>query len=149
MHKSIIPALTLAAVAALAGCNGSSGGGSTPSSSGAAGSSTASAAAVQQAPATTAAPAALLQKTGTGINTTEQFTTKGPWTLDWSYDCSKFGTDGNFIVTVEKDSGDKLTTDAGVNQLGPKGTGTEHFYDKATFHLSVNSECAWTVAVKG
>ncbi|WP_256790127.1 hypothetical protein [Frankia sp. AvcI1] len=32
MHKSIIPALTLAAVAALAGCNSSSGGGSTGSS---------------------------------------------------------------------------------------------------------------------
>ncbi|MCM3922026.1 hypothetical protein ND748_10195 [Frankia sp. AiPs1] len=146
MHKRIISALTLATVAALAGCNTSSGGGVAAGTGGAAGST--AGAAAQQAPATTAAaPAVLLQEQGSGTKTTAQFTTAGAWTFDWTYDCSAFGTQGNFAVIVTKDSGNKLTTD-NVNQLGAKGASTEHFYDKGTFHLEIISECAWTVTAK-
>ncbi|WP_261562659.1 hypothetical protein [Frankia tisae] len=148
MHKQIIPALTLAAAAALAGCNTSSGGGTAAGAGGAADSTAASAPAAQAPAITAAAPAALLQEQGSGTKNTAQFTTGGAWTLDWSYDCSAFGGQGNFVVMVNKDSGDKLTTD-NVNQLGAKGTSTEHFYDKGTFHLQIISECAWTVAAKG
>jgi hypothetical protein len=33
---------------------------------------------------------------------TAQFNQIGPWTMAWSFDCSSFGTAGNFIVSVNQ-----------------------------------------------
>lgn len=89
---------------------------------------------------------------GSGIHTTSSFVVpaaaKG-WHVNWSYNCASFGGKGNFGFyvfqgTVMDD------TDFGPNQLGAKGSGVEHYYDTGTFHLTINSECDWTVqAVTG
>ncbi len=101
-------------------------------------------------PTTTAAPApaTLFTQSGSGIGDTAQFTvTRSSWQLQWSYDCSSFGSSGNFIVTVNGYGGASGTSDAGVNELGTGSSGDEHYYDSGTFNLSVNSECNWTVTV--
>lgn len=77
---------------------------------------------------------------------TPTFTMTGSWTMSWSYTCAGIGSRGNFDVTVTQPAGD-LTIDAGPNELGTGGSGTDHYYDSGTFHLSVISECSWSVSV--
>lgn len=90
----------------------------------------------------------LFQDTAAGTHSGPQFTTHGPWEVAWNYNCKAFlGGTGNFQVFVTKDSGDKFSPDLGVNQLGASGSGVEHYYDKGTFHLEMNSECTWGVRV--
>jgi hypothetical protein len=46
---------------------------------------------------------------------TPQFTEVGNWTLSWSYNCSAFGTTGNFGVEINQPPGD-LYADPGPNE---------------------------------
>jgi hypothetical protein len=78
--------------------------------------------------------------------TTPNFTQTGAWTMAWTYDCSDFGSQGNFNVDVNQPDGD-TAVDLGTNELGDGGSGTDFYYDTGTFNLSVESECAWTVTV--
>ncbi len=57
---------------------------------------------------------------GSGIKKSATFTTSGEWTLQYSYDCSNFGSKGNFQV-MEYDSAGNLT-DVLVNELDKGGT---------------------------
>lgn len=73
---------------------------------------------------------------------TPSFSQAGPWTMAWSYDCTAFGSAGNFIVSVNNS-----LSDNGTNELGTGGSGTDYYYDTGTFNLSVISECNWTITV--
>jgi hypothetical protein len=97
-------------------------------------------------PTTTAPPGpqVLFTQSGTGTQTTTRFTAPSTWTLAWSYTCSSFGTSGNFTVTV-KLKGATFDTDAPVNQLGPSGSGTQHYHKGGSLYLSISSECSWKV----
>lgn len=87
----------------------------------------------------------LLTINGNGIQRSAKFTTGGDWRIDWTYDCSKFGTQGNFIVTVKGDD-----FDIAVNELGARGSGSAPQYTgPGTFYLEMNSECSWTARVFG
>ena len=94
----------------------------------------------------------LFSGSGSGIESTRPFTVpasaKG-WHVNWTYNCASFGMAGNFDFDVYQ--GTQLDfNDNGPNQVGMKGSGTEHYYDTGTFHLETNSECAWTLqAVAG
>lgn len=103
--------------------------------------------------ATTGKPArVLLDQAGSGTASTAQFSTGGnAWTLTWSYDCSKFGYPGNFMVEPAATNNNAFTmaTDQPVNQLGVKGGGVEHYHAGGTLYLKVDSECEWHVAVNG
>jgi hypothetical protein len=101
-------------------------------------------------PPPTAAPAApvvLWQQSGSGQASGQQFTVpasvKG-WNEVWTYNCSAFGSSGNFITTITGFGGAANTTDSGANELGTGGSGTNHYYDTGTFTIGVNSECSWT-----
>jgi len=92
-------------------------------------------------------PTVVWTQSGSGQSSGAQFTipsnAKG-WNEVWTYDCSAFGSSGNFITTVNGFGGAAGTTDQGVNELGANGSGTEHYYDTGTFSIDVNSECNWT-----
>jgi hypothetical protein len=101
-------------------------------------------------PAPSAAPATLrvlLDKTGSGINTTTKFSAAGDWQIVWSYNCASFGSSGNFIVTVY--DADGSLSDVAVNELGAKGADTTNEHQGGTYYLQMNSECKWHVIVKG
>jgi hypothetical protein len=99
-------------------------------------------------PAGTTHPATtLLQASGNGIKNTGPFTVSGPWTLAYTYDCSGFGSKGNFIVEVADSNGGMVGFAA--NELGAKGSASTAQYSTGNLHLEVNSECAWTVTVTG
>jgi hypothetical protein len=88
-----------------------------------------------------AAPVVLLDLSGSGTKTTQKFTARGDWDLEWSYDCSSFGQAGNFQVFAD---GPGFL--APVNQLDIRGTGVEHYHDGGEYYLTVNSVCnKWTV----
>ena len=77
---------------------------------------------------------------------TPAFNQSGPWSMAWSYDCSSFGSAGNFSVSINQ-PGNDLSEDIGPNELGNGGSGTDFYYDTGTFSLAVNSECDWSITV--
>ncbi|MEE4544862.1 hypothetical protein V2S66_23210 [Streptomyces sp. V4-01] len=85
----------------------------------------------------------VLTESGHGIKTTAKFTVHGDWDLHYTYDCTSFGFQGNFIVTT----GGTGFPDPLANEIGKKGTDITHQHDGGTLYLDVNSECSWTVKV--
>ncbi len=75
---------------------------------------------------------------------TPQFSQTGHWTMAWSYDCSAYGSPGNFIVNVNQPAGDPVF-DIGTNEVGSSGSGTDSYFDTGVFSLSVDSECKWSI----
>lgn len=110
----------------------------------------AAAPAAPSASAAAAAPAApatsvVLTVSGNGIKTTKQFTVADNWSLKYTYNCSSFGSQGNFQVMEQGGDNDGLPL---VNELGSKGTDVTYQHGDAGRHsLEVNSECSWTVTV--
>jgi hypothetical protein len=92
-------------------------------------------------------PVVLLDKPGSGINKTQEFTAAGDWQIDWSYDCANFGQNGNFQIFVYNSDGS--LADLAANELGAKGSDTSYEHQGGTFYLQMNSECNWHVIVKG
>ena len=72
-----------------------------------------------------------------------RFLEPGPWQMAWSYDCSNFGSSGNFMVFIDGSS----NGDFGPNELGMGGSGTDYYSDTGTFSLAVDSECSWSITV--
>lgn len=91
----------------------------------------------------------LLDISGSGTKTTAKFTAASDWDLNWSYDCSNFGMQGNFIVTVYESDGSPSFSNTGVNQLGKTDSGVEHYHKGGTYYLVLNSECKWKVSAQG
>ena len=92
-------------------------------------------------------PVVLLDKQGSGIDKTQQFTVAGDWEIDSSYDCSNFGRNGNFQIFVYNSDGS--LADRGADELGATGSDTTYEHRGGTFYLQINSECNWHVIVKG
>ena len=118
--------------------------GSTPATTTAATATSRAEVTTTSAPATkTVAPApkVVLKEDGSGIKSTATFTVDGDWDLAYTYDCSAFGFQGNFIV-----NGPEIA-DFYVNELGMKGSDVTHLHDGGQTHLEINSECAWTITV--
>jgi hypothetical protein len=86
---------------------------------------------------------------GSGTKQTQKFTAASDWDLEWSYDCSNFGQQGNFIVTVYDSDGTMSFDNTAVNQLGKSGSDVQHYHKGGTYYLSVNSECSWHIVAKG
>jgi len=109
-----------------------------------------------QAPAT-APPVArvLFSMSGNGIYTGPPFNVGSqPLTVSYSYDCSSFGQSGNFIADLLNGNQSQLGSDDQpiANQLGMSGSQTVTVYPQnpgADYYLSVNSECDWSVTIKG
>ena len=94
-------------------------------------------------------PTTVLCISGSGTKSTQMFTVGDNWTLNWNYDCSNFGEQGNFQVSAY-DSGNSSEEDAinPVNELGKSGSDTEYYHQAGTYYLQVNSECNWSLTAK-
>jgi hypothetical protein len=93
------------------------------------------------------APAVLYQQSGSGTASTPDFTAPTNWNIAWSYNCATFGQSGNFVVSVTQAGTGVMasTEDAPINQLGPSGSGVQHYHYGGKLYLTVNSECSWTI----
>jgi hypothetical protein len=94
------------------------------------------------------APQVLLDQSGSGQAQTQPFTTGKSWTVTYTFDCSSFGTSGNFQFSVDNPDG-STNFDTGANELAASGGSTDYFYDAGHHYLTVNSECSWRITVKG
>ena len=92
---------------------------------------------------TPATPQTLLNQQGSGTASTASFSAPKNWDLAWSYDCSTFGSSGNFEVDVQGNLGP-----VGVNQMGTSGSGTEYYHQGGSYYLEVDSECSWQVTAR-
>ena len=82
--------------------------------------------------------------TGSGQQNTRKFTVTSTWKLVYSFNCSEFGTSGNF--QVYEDGGNDFNLS--VNDLAmSKSASTWAYDDGGTHYLQVNSECSWKVKV--
>jgi hypothetical protein len=88
-------------------------------------------------------PRTLLNQQGSGTASTQSFSAPTNWDLVWSYDCSSFGSSGNFEVNVQGNLGP-----LGVNQMGTSGSGTEYYHQGGSYYLEVDSECSWQVTAR-
>lgn len=119
----------------------------TPSSSG--GAATTQATSAPAAAATAApAPKTLFTLSGSGIKNTADFTVPSEWVLNWTYDCSNFGSTGNF--GVYEYNADGTTAGLLANELGKGAPGSSNQHnDAGSKYLTINSECKWTVTAVG
>jgi hypothetical protein len=99
-------------------------------------------------------PPTLLSISGSGIKTSKTFSWSGDSVdLTYTFNCSNFGSQGNFQIYFYGVSILGPTVpDILANDLAAKGGDTTTEYlngSTGPFHLEVNSECKWTVAVTG
>jgi hypothetical protein len=93
-------------------------------------------------------PKVLFDKSGSGISKTAIFNTPSEWQIDYSFDCTNFGSQGNFSVIVY--DGKSETKDVPINALAAKGQDTVYEHNlSGPYYLDINSECDWHVTVKG
>jgi hypothetical protein len=98
---------------------------------------------VSQARAHSTMPHLVTTFSGSGEENTPKFTVSDTWQLRWSYDCSSFGSQGNFAVSEDGAFGS-----VDVNELGMGGRGSTYGYgDGGSHYLDVSSECGWNVKI--
>lgn len=109
----------------------------------------------KQAPSQSAAtvtpmqtPQTFLTLSGSGSKSTRTITVPSEWSLGWRYDCSNFGQQGNFVVSVYNSDGSPSSAST-VNQLGSRGSDTDFYHTGGSVYLVINSECRWAIRVVG
>ena len=76
--------------------------------------------------------------------TGNRFTVTDTWKLVYSFNCSSFGSRGNF--QVYEDGGKDFNLS--VNDLAmSKSSSTWAYNDGGTHYLEINSECSWKLEV--
>ena len=90
-----------------------------------------------------------LKVSGSGNSSTAPFTVRGSWHLEYSFNCANegIGATDNFIVNVNGHGAADHTRDSGVNVVGNASSGIEHYGDRGTFYLTVETGCRWKVQV--
>jgi hypothetical protein len=90
----------------------------------------------------------------TGLDHSAPFqVNSGTLTARYSYDCSSYGSQGNFIADVEAGNQSSMDSDdqTVANALGEGGSAVTTIYPQdvgSDYHLAVDSECNWSVTVK-
>lgn len=104
--------------------------------------------AVSAPPAPTTPPTVVMTQESSGSGITDDFTVSGEWRLDYTFDCSGAGGQGNFIVQTD--------TNVPTLLLNRLGSGERGSHDSFTGwagqtpqpeHLQVISECSWTISI--
>lgn len=78
----------------------------------------------------------------------------GPVSVSYNYDCSQFGSQGNFAADMISGDPSSLDSDDQIiaNKLGNGGSDTTTLYPTnpgGDYHIEVNSECQWSIKVTG
>lgn len=100
----------------------------------------------------TIAPPPIFTQTGTGTASTGKFRVPNDWDLAWHYDCTNFGFQGNFQVTIydaDAEGGPAIDFDnIPINQLGMSGASVEHYHSGGNLkYLQINGECNWDITI--
>jgi hypothetical protein len=99
---------------------------------------------------TTPAPheSVLLQTSGSGTQTTKEFTATGPWSIAWSFDCGTDGAGSFFLDVFNASDHTPDFKNRGVDVEGEQhDSATSHFAHPGTFYFEITSTCAWSIRV--
>ena len=93
-------------------------------------------------------PVVLLSVAGTGNagETIDSPSSRG-WDMAWSYDCSKSGGRGVFVVDVYDAGRTPDFKHPGVSEEGDADSAVYHVPGAGRFYLDVTTTCAWTLRV--
>jgi hypothetical protein len=93
-------------------------------------------------------PEIRLDVSGIG-NASETFAATGKhgWNVEWSYDCSKTGGSGIFVVDVFNAHRTPDFVHPGISEEGDRDSGVYHVPESGRFYLDVTTTCAWTLKV--
>jgi hypothetical protein len=87
-----------------------------------------------------AGPKVVYTLAGSGQGSTPTFGVANEWQVAWTYDCTAYGGQGNFIVDVSQPPGkvgiEVAANDQPVNQLGAGASGVQHYHYGGTVFLS-------------
>ncbi len=92
---------------------------------------------------------------GSGIENSAPFNVgSGPLTVSYTYNCSSFGSSGNFIADLLYGNQSSLNSDDEpiANDLSTGGSQSTTVYPQypgKDYYVSVNSECSWSITVTG
>ena len=140
--------IALIVIVSIAAANGNKGSSNNTANTAADNSPAAVVSVAADSPTPPPAPTVLLDKSGSGSNKTAIFTAPSEWSILYDYDCTNFGSQGNFQVYVY--DGQSELKDLPVNALSDKGTDTVFEHNlSGPYYLEINSECKWHVVVKG
>jgi hypothetical protein len=96
-------------------------------------------------------PTTLLTLSGSGVKDSQPFTASGDKAdLAYTFDCTSHGSAGHFTQSLYDRNG--VTLDAVNYTLAESDKDSETIYLSNTaglYHLSINSDCAWSVTVTG
>jgi hypothetical protein len=99
-------------------------------------------------------PQVLLNFSGSGIENSAPFLVNSSQvTVTYNFNCSSFGSSGNFIADLEYGNQTSMNSDDQpiANQLAPSGQTTTTVYPQDPgndYYVAVNSECSWSVKVE-
>ncbi|MHB8508032.1 MAG: hypothetical protein ACYDGR_05195 [Candidatus Dormibacteria bacterium] len=99
------------------------------------------------------APDVLAETSGSGQSRTPSFSVKGPFTLNYQFECSTaiarggFGTTGSFEATIRDAAGADAFDGQGVFDQGSAGLNSRTYPTGGTFYVDVASDCDWHVSV--
>ena len=93
-------------------------------------------------------PVIRLDVSGTG-NASEMFAVTGQrgWNAEWSYDCSKTGGRGVFVLDVFNADRTPDFVHPGISEEGDSDSGVYHVPQSGRFYLDVTTTCAWKLKV--
>jgi hypothetical protein len=99
----------------------------------------------EAAPTLAAVPHTIATYSGSGIETTPEFTTTATWQLAYSFNCSQFGGPARAEVVEEGGShpGKVLLNESTLRAEGR----TRIYGDPGSHYLKINSPCSWVVKV--
>lgn len=96
----------------------------------------------------------LMRFSGNGIRNSPPFRVGSQVTVRYSFDCSAYGGSGNFIADLQYGNQTSLNSDDQqiANALAGHEAQTTTVYPQdpgKDYYLAVNSECNWSIVVKG
>jgi hypothetical protein len=95
----------------------------------------------------------IIKFSGNGIRNSAPFVVNSSTvTAHYRYDCSAFGTAGNFAADMISGNPSSLSSDdqSIANALGMRGSQTTTLYPTnlgSRYHLEVTSECSWSITL--
>ena len=93
-------------------------------------------------------PTTVFSLNGSGIKNTPDFVvSSAEWVIHYSYDCSAYGSSGNFAISVSSTNGGPADGDVAANEIGASGNSSSVEHGAGTYYLAINSECNWQVVV--
>jgi hypothetical protein len=92
----------------------------------------------------------IFHRRGSGAATTSSFAVSSNWHLTYSFDCSRSGGVGIFVVQAARPPGEAgIAADPPIDLSGTVGKGSQSYSVGGVVVLDIASDCSWSLDVPG